>query len=140
MIYVDTSVLLAYYCPERISVKAEKIIIEAVSPTISLLTEVEFASAVARKFREKYISEEATKRILTEFQTHLRKSLYNRIHIEVEHYNLAFNWLSSLELPLSTLDALHLAASSTNNLEMITADKQLSKAARKLGIGCRLIN
>jgi len=52
MIYLDTSVLVPYYCPEPDSGKAEKIIIEAGLPAISNLTVVELASAVSRKIRE----------------------------------------------------------------------------------------
>ncbi len=38
MIYIDTSVLVPYYCPEPNSEKMEKIIMESVMPGISSLT------------------------------------------------------------------------------------------------------
>lgn len=139
MSYIDTSVLVAYYCPEPISAKVEKVILRADPPTVSHLAEVEFVSAVARKVREKLLSREAANRILNEFQSHLNQLLFKRIPIEGDHFRLAFNWLALFEMPLSTLDALHLAAASANNMEMITADRQLSRAARKLGIQFRLI-
>ena len=139
MIYVDTSVLVAYYCPEPISSKAEKAITETDSPTISPLSEVEFASAVAKKVREKMISKISANRIFNEFQSHLHQLLFKRIPIEVDHFGLAFNWLARLEIPLGTLDALHLAAASKNNLKIVTADRQLSRAAGKLGIQYRLL-
>ena len=56
MSYIDTSVLVAYYCPEPISTKAEKAILKADLPTVSHLAEIEFASAIARKVREKLLS------------------------------------------------------------------------------------
>lgn len=52
MLYLDTSVVVAYYCPEALSEVAEKMIVAASEPTISALTEVEFFSAVSRKIRE----------------------------------------------------------------------------------------
>lgn len=139
MLYIDTSVLVAYYCPESISLKAEKIIIKADVPVISPLTEVEFASALARKTREGQISSESSNKILNEFKSHIHQMLFKKIPIDAGCYNLAFNWLSGNSVPLATLDSLHLAAASLNNLKMITADKQLSKAARKFGIECQLL-
>lgn len=43
--------------------------------------------------------------------------------------------LSSTSTPLRTLDALHLAAASENNLKIFTFDKTLIKAAKELQIG-----
>jgi predicted nucleic acid-binding protein len=41
MSYIDTSVLVAYYCPEPISAKAEKVILRADPPAVSHLAENE---------------------------------------------------------------------------------------------------
>jgi predicted nucleic acid-binding protein len=138
MIYIDTSVLVAYYCPEPISSKAEKII-RADVPVISPLTEVEFASALAKKVREKQISVESSNKILNEFQSHLHQLLFKKITMDTDCYNLAFSLISGNNIPLATLGSLHLAVASLNNLKIITADKQLSRAARKLGIEYHLL-
>lgn len=53
MFYIDTSVIVAYYCPEPMSEAVEELIIEIKQPAISHLTEIEFASAISRKIREK---------------------------------------------------------------------------------------
>ena len=42
MIYADTSVLVAYYCPEPLSEKAEALLTTHEQPVISALAEVEF--------------------------------------------------------------------------------------------------
>lgn len=68
MVYLDTSVLAAYYCPEAMSAKAEKAIRRSALPAISLLVEVEFYSAVARKMREGALSEDDATRIVTRFR------------------------------------------------------------------------
>jgi len=47
--------------------------------------------------------------------------------------------LAQFAIPLRTLDALHLAIAAQNNLELVTADKQLSQSARKLGVRTRLL-
>jgi predicted nucleic acid-binding protein len=41
MYYVDTSVLVAYYCPEALSEKVEAFLTSNLQTSISLLTEVE---------------------------------------------------------------------------------------------------
>jgi len=139
MLYLDTSVLVAYYCPEPLSDAVEKEMLKVSNPGISALTEVEFVSAIGRKLREKTLSGEDANRLLNKFQAHLNESLYKRFLIDNKHYRLAFNWLSRLDIPMRTLDALHLAVVAESNLKLVTADKQLSRAARKLGVPFKLI-
>ncbi len=140
MVYIDTSVLVSYYCPEPLSEAAEKIILRSDQPSLSALTEVELASALARKMREKEISRPDANRVITEFQSHLNQFLFKRIPVEREHYSLAFSWLIQLSIPLKTLDALHLAVAAVNNLQVITADRQLASSARKLGLAYKLLS
>ncbi|NWF56378.1 MAG: PIN domain-containing protein [Syntrophaceae bacterium] len=42
MVYVDTSVIVAYYCPEPLSEAAEAFLTAHSRPAISSLTELEF--------------------------------------------------------------------------------------------------
>ena len=56
MVYIDTSVLVAYYCPEGLSEKAEELLMSYLRPAISSLTEVELFSAVSGKVRKKEIN------------------------------------------------------------------------------------
>jgi predicted nucleic acid-binding protein len=139
MAYLDTSVLVAYYCPEALSEAAEKMILADGYPAVSALTEGELVSALARKIREKELSRENANHILTEFQSHLNQFLFKRIPVERDHYSVAFNWLAQFAVPLRTLDALHLAVAAQNNLELVTADQQLLQCARKLGVRTRLL-
>jgi predicted nucleic acid-binding protein len=139
MAYLDTSVLVAYYCPEAISEAAEKMILDDRQPAVSALTEVELVSALARKVRERELSRENANHVLTEFQSHLNQFLFKRIPLERDHYSVAFNWLAQFAVPLRTLDALHLAVAAQNNLELITADQRLLQSARKLGVRTRLL-
>ena len=139
MAYLDTSVLVAYYCPEALSEAAEKMILADGQPAVSALTEVELVSALARKIRERELSRENANQVLTEFQSHLNQFLFKRIPLERDHYSVAFNWLAQFAVPLRTLDALHLAVAAQNNLELITADQRLLQSARKLGVRTRLL-
>ena len=47
--YIDTSVLVAYYCPETISDRVESMLLDMEKTAISPLTEVELVSALSGK-------------------------------------------------------------------------------------------
>ncbi|MEG5164569.1 hypothetical protein QUB37_29860 [Microcoleus sp. AT3-A2] len=57
------------------------------------------------------ISQERARQIAIEFQAELDGDFYTRIPLESIHYNLARDWISHFEVPLRTLDALHLLPS-----------------------------
>ena len=134
MYYLDTSVLAPYYCPEPLSDKVEKIVISADRPCISSLSEVELASAISRKIKEKNLSPEDGNKIFNQFQTHLKESLFRLISVEDRHYQTAKNWILQFAVPLKTLDALHLAVAAGGELTLLTADRQLDISAKYFGI------
>ena len=69
--YIDTSVLVAYFCPEPLSEKAEEFLIGHPQPGISALSEVELFSAVSRKVREGGISRKDGGRVIARFVAHV---------------------------------------------------------------------
>lgn len=139
MVYVDTSVLAAYYCPEPLSNKAEEIIRSIKRPAISRLTEVELVSAVSRKIRENELSSADGNKIIGHFHSHIQKAMFKRLMIEDQHYQTAIHWISQFSTPLRTLDALHLAIVAANKFSLLTADIQLSNSARNFGIEVSII-
>ena len=134
MYYLDTSILAAYYCPEPLSEKVEKIVISTKRPCISSLTEVELVSAISRKIREKNLSPEDGNKIFNQFQTHLKESLFRLITVEDRHYQTAKKWILQFAVPLKTLDALHLAIAAEGDFTLLTADRQLDISAKYFGI------
>jgi predicted nucleic acid-binding protein len=134
MYYVDTSVLVAYYCPEPISETAENLILSSKRPCISSLTEVELASALSRKVREKNLSPDDGNKIFNQFQTHLVHSFYRLTAVEDRHYQTAKTWIVQFSTPLKTLDALHLAVAAEGDFTLLTADKHLGISAKYFGI------
>jgi predicted nucleic acid-binding protein len=134
MYYLDTSVLAAYYCPEPLSDKVEKLIISTDRLSISSLTEVELASAISRKIREKNLFPEDGNKIFNQFQIHLKDSFYWLLSIEDRHYQAAKNWILQFALPLKTLDALHLAIAAEGGFTLLTSDRQLYISAKYFGI------
>ena len=140
MLYIDTSVLAAFYCPERISEQVEEILINTDEPAVSQLTEIELASAVSRKIREKRLSKEDGDKILSIFQTHLEQKSFVYLPIQSKCYTNAKKWIVQFDTPLRTLDALHLAIAQRNNISMLTADVKFAKSAEKIGVGVTLIS
>lgn len=134
MIYLDTSVLVAYYCFEPDSEIVEKVITKTKGPTISQLTEVELISAISKKVRDKSLAQMDGNRIITRFESHIGKQLFRWVPVQHEHYQIAKNWISQFDTPLRTLDALHLALTAAENLTLFTSDQQLIESAKNFGI------
>jgi predicted nucleic acid-binding protein len=106
MIYIDTSALLPYYRTEPATERVQAMLQHLREPAlISVLTEVEVASALARWVRGGEITERDTKR-----------------------------WIEGPQIPLRTLDALHLASAASEGAELITGDRALLRAAATLGV------
>ena len=139
MIYVDTSVLAAFYLPEPLSSRAERLLRAEVAPAISDLTDVELLSAVARKVRGKEISAADGARVAATFLSHVSAGLYARIAVERAHFRLARDWLAGFTVRLRSLDALHLALASQAGAKLLTADRELAKAARTLDVATQLL-
>jgi len=139
MIYVDTSLLVAYYCPEPLSEKAESLIISHTCPAISNLTEVEFYSAISRKIRMEEMNRRDGSRIIAKFLAHINDHFYTNILIKSHHYVLARDWLGQFNTSLRSLDAIHLAVASSEGLMIITADETLSKSAKIFGIDTTIV-
>jgi predicted nucleic acid-binding protein len=137
--YFDTSVLVAYYSPESMSAKAEKLLRKASPPVISRLAEVEFASAVSRKIRDRELAEPAGNKILNLFQSHVTQGFYHVLSMEGHHFEQAREWISRFDTPLRTLDALHLTLAALENAQLITADRQLHEGATLLGVDSLLL-
>lgn len=137
--YFDTSVLAAYYCPEVMSIKAEKAISSVETPVITPLVLVEFSSALSRKIREKSISEIDAKKIWTRFSLHRDQELYDIRELSMSHYSLAEKWLVTFKTTLRALDALHMAFSFETQLLLITGDKALARNAELFGVKAQLI-
>ena len=139
MDYIDTSVLVAYYCPEAFSPAAQEAVLASRGPVISPLVEVELTSAVAMKVRTKDLDRAEAARILSLFHVHVADGYYRMAEIGRREYDLARDWLGRFTTALRTLDALHLAAAFANGLTLVTADKILAAAARRLGLKYKIV-
>lgn len=137
--------LVAYYCPEKLSSIAEQEIIKSSIPLIiTNLTEVEFYSSISKKLRnsENPLTKTQATEFINKFRRHQKERYYERISLEEKHYSLAKQWLEKLnvKLPLTTLDALHLSFVESKQMFLITSDIKLSNSAKILGIKHKLIS
>jgi len=135
--YVDTSIIVAYYCPEALSEKAEDFITAHARPAISNLTELELFSAISRKIREGNMDR---KDGIAKFLAHLDGLFYARLPVESHHYTLARDWIGRFTSSLRNLDAIHLAVASSSGSTLVTADKGLAKSAELLSVDVCLVN
>jgi hypothetical protein len=138
-VYIDTSLLVPYYCPEALSESAERTLRADLHPTVSDLVEVEFFSGLARKVRAREMSAEDAMRTGERFLHHLAAGFYARVAVQRRHYETARSWLARFTLPLRALDALHLALADLDGLRLATADQDLSRSAKSLGIEVTLV-
>ena len=126
--------VVAYYCPEPLSSRAERFVRAQVRPSISDLTEVEFVSALFRKIQRQEILKAVADLVVAQFSTHLEANLYTRVPLERRHYKLARDLIGRFSVSLRTLDALHLAVAASENLRLVTADSSLARSAKAVGL------
>ena len=128
---IDTSVLGTYYCREPLSSAAEAALVRLHEPCISPLTEVEFASLIARKRRLGELGEREAGEVLRLFGQHVADGHYRRLSLGAEHFFRARDLIASMASALSTLDALHLTVALSAGVPLLTADKDFARAARR---------
>ena len=136
VVYLDTSALLKRYVPEANSTAFEQFLQTCVPASISRLTFVEVRSALARKRRENHIDADREQAAAEELRHDVLDGLltvapaYDRHFVEAMHLIERFP-----ELPLRTLDALHLAlARDMDAQRLATADSIMAKAAAELNL------
>jgi uncharacterized protein len=139
MYYVDTSVIVAYYCPEPLSNKAEAFLTTHTHLVISSLTEAEMFSALSKKVRDGGVSKVDASRVAAQFLAHVDGRFYSNVPLDQRHYRLARDWVGGFDIPLRTLDALHLAIASSEGLVIVTADQGLAKSAKALALDTVLL-
>ncbi len=139
MIYLDTSILAPLYWAEALSDTVQELMLSESELALSQLVEVELISALSRRVRMREISQDDATAIVQSFQADINSGFYTCITIEMIHYQLAREWISRFTTPLRTLDALHLAVASQNNIRLVTADAALGASAQFLGVDILLL-
>jgi len=97
-------------------------------------------SVVARKVRTRELTPRDAHDALRDFNADKTAGRYRLAVVLESHYAQAREWIASFEVPLRTLDALHLAVAHGHSVPVLTADKRFARAAKKLGVRARLVS
>ena len=138
-IYVDTSVLAAYYCPEPLSEIVEARLTDGSVLVLSRLVQTELASAVALKVRTARMSEGDARAALHVHDLQTDEGVFELVALRDGDLKTATGWLRRLDTSLRTLDGLHLAIAQREELVLLTADVRLAAAAESLGRPVELV-
>ncbi len=140
MLYLDTSALLPYYRQEASSEAVQVLLTAQRQPVvISRLTQVEFASALARWVRMGDLTEPQANRVESAFHEDVSEGRYRLRQVASGAFERAHHWLLMRKTALRTLDALHLACAEHSEAEVVTLDHALFHAAEFLGVRARLV-
>jgi len=136
IIYFDTSALAKWYINEAKSEDVEQYIREQGPVSISDLTVVEMRCLLARRRREKSIDAKMETEIFATFQEDIREKFLICHQLPEGWAAGAVNLLSVLsDIPLRTLDALHLAIAKDLTADILaTADNIMASGAKAMGI------
>lgn len=135
MVYVDTSALAKWYLNERGSDGFADWIVEQPEPWISTLTVVEMRCLLGRRRRAGEIGSETEERAFSAFEEDVANGHLFLHPVDDEALRAALALIGRLpDLPLRTLDALHLAlARQLAAPRLATADEKMADAASALG-------
>ena len=135
-IYVDTSALAKRYVLERGSEAFDAFKGDCDDEcVISALGTTEFESVLQRLKRQGYIDAAFMERARNSFMADLGSALWSVRPFASASFNRAAELMRSVNVPLATLDALHLASALDLGCNAFaTGDKQLSRAASKRGL------
>jgi predicted nucleic acid-binding protein len=134
--YVDTSALAKWYLPESGSEAFADFIRRQGGAAISRLTTVELRCLLARRRRARDITAQHERDAWSTFEDDIRDG---HLHVEAlsdAHAVAARDLLEQFhDLPLRTLDALHLAIARSLGVGVVaTADHVMGRAAEALGL------
>ena len=134
--YLDTSALIKRYVEEPYSAAFDAFFLSGEFDfVISLLVITEITSALARRARQREITSAFAASTRQIFQDEVLTGSWQMVAFESQQFSQAANLISSLQLPLGTLDALHLTSALNSPASALaTADKQLATAAKKSGL------
>lgn len=132
--YLDTSVIVPFNAPEKVSTKVEQFITQQNDLPISDELVGAFVSVVAKKMRMKEMPLVDAKRITVSFQSHIDDSYDYKFSLDPAHFKTARVHLNRFDLILSTHDALHLIIVMLGNPTIGTFDNSLHKTGKNIGI------
>lgn len=132
--YFDTSALAKWYLPERRSDDVEEYLRSVDQVWISDLTRVEMRSLLRRRRLETHLDAVDETRVYAAFRSHISDGYLNLLETTTDVHEDAIGILErTRNLPLRSLDALHLAAARMRGTDCFaTADARQRDVAETL--------
>lgn len=132
--YIDTSFLVAFYVPEKLTPQVDNLILSADRVYISAITKIELLSALNKKVRMGFFTHRETRIAFNKFEEHISEGLYKQVGITSNHFRSATDVLFQTNAALRTLDAIHLGIVRTEHIKIASNDSILLKAAKEFNI------
>ncbi len=126
--FFDTSSLVKRYIQESGSDKVDEIFISSESIVVSSITQIEFTSALTRRFVDQSVEEKSYREALSAFRSELEYFEIIPFNAQIEKYAVGIIEKRAMK----TLDAIQLSSAieSAPNL-FVTSDKRLFDVASK---------
>jgi len=133
-VYLDTSVLVALMATDRLTARAELFLAD--DPSLIFISDfagAEFASAIARRFRAREITQADGMDIFAGFDAWRQQipKIVSAISIDIA---CAEAFVRRLDITLRAPDALHIAICQRVGLSLVTFDDKMAASARMLGV------
>jgi len=133
-VYLDASVLVALFANDSLTARADAYLRAHPSElVVSDFAAAEFASAFARRVREKLLTVNEARTAFSTFDVWTSREAA-REQITSADIASAAAFIRRLDMPLRTPDAIHIAAAQRIDAELLTFDKQMVAGARALGV------
>lgn len=131
--YLDASVIVPLFAPDSFTPRSDALVRKLLPDVIvSDFAAAEFASAVARRVR---MGERTTADALAAFaEFDSWAAGTRRTEIFAADVAMAATILRALDLPLRTMDAIHIAAARRLEATLVTFDRRMAESAAALGI------
>ena len=129
-LYLDTSVLVAYYTPEVHSAQAEAVILGATDRAVSPLCVSEANAALRAKVFQGSLGYDDAITARDRFRAHYAGGFYRTVPLDEQAFDLAAAFVWHVPVKIRTLDALHIVAAQAAGLRLATADGRMRDAAQ----------
>ena len=137
--YVDTSALVKRYVEEAGSDAFDAFCeLAGIERVLCPLGMTEFIGVLQRRIRSKSLSRAQASAVHQRFLADVAAGGWRMVEFDTGLFTDAGHLMTDLGVPLSTLDAMHLACALHHRAqELATADSQLATAARKAKLRVR---
>ena len=130
--YLDSSIVVAIYCVEIHSARAEKAVSGLSVRYLSQKTEVEVAHALRFKVDRGELSREGGYAAWSQFLQHIQHGVYRRCPVTSDHWARTMELAWMLEQRVRSLDAIHLSVAEAYQVGFASLDKRQLKGAQEL--------